>query len=801
MEDALALLKSEGLLKDWSDNQILPGRNISAAVKAHMDNDDIIVFLLSPAFIASDECMKEWKYAKHLARAGRPLVRIPIILRVCPWLDLLGTDDIKALPNDGLPVAEFDDQDTAWLQVYEGIKAVVNELRNTFTAKAEFLAELEKTDFLSQQHIKLQDIFVFLPLVRLDSQDNEDGRPYETVYDAEALLNKRYSLVHGVDRSGKTALGRHIFLTLVEQSKPVLYVDLNEVHQLPNNEFFRRVYRSQFNGDFSLWNQQTGKSLVLDNLSGRPHLIDFVVAAKESFDRIVITLASDVFYSFFRDDSRIADFEILQICPLTHALQESLIRKRLSLSSRDAPLSDGYIDQIENRVNAIIVSDKVVPRYPFFVLCILQTYEAYMPSGLNITSYGHCYYALIVASLIRAGVSNEDSDINACFNFARNLAFSIYQYSNDNADVAFEFNNFIREYRSDFFISMSIINRLRDSEFGLLTGEGQFRKPYMQYYFLGMFLSKDSASNRTLLERMCDASHVPANYLTLLFTIHHTDDARIIDDILLRSMIALEEVRPATLDRTETRIFQDIVRALPASILSKEQVASARRREREALDDSAFPVDDLNGFEYSEGSEVEDAVNGVYRILKNNEIMGQIIRNRYGSMKRGKVEEIIEIVADSGLRLVNFVLKNGDEIREMARYENAKDRDFDIEEIKDVLSGFSFIWTMVNVGHIIGCINAPETRSAVNAVVGRRNTPAYDLIGYFTLLDAAQKLDDRVKNELTRLLKQHKDPFIRRVLSLRTQHYMNTHFGKARIEQAVCALLGIKYLPRLVRRQ
>ena len=127
MGDALALLKREGLLKDWSDNQILPGQKISAAVKTHMDDDDIIVFLLSQDFLASKECMKEWDYAKQLASEGRPLVRIPIILRDCPWLELLGTDDIKALPNDGRPVAKFDDQDTAWRQVYQGIKAVVEK--------------------------------------------------------------------------------------------------------------------------------------------------------------------------------------------------------------------------------------------------------------------------------------------------------------------------------------------------------------------------------------------------------------------------------------------------------------------------------------------------------------------------------------------------------------------------------------------------------------------------------------------------------------------------------------------------
>ena len=93
----------------------------------------------------------------------------------------------------------------------------------------------------------------------------------------------------------------------------------------------------------------------------------------------------------------------------------------------DTPISDGLVDRAEKHVNSVIISDKVVPRYPFYVLSILQTYEAYMPSNLSVTSYGHCYYVLIFASLVRAGISRTDDAINACFNFAEHLAYDIYR--------------------------------------------------------------------------------------------------------------------------------------------------------------------------------------------------------------------------------------------------------------------------------------------------------------------------------------------------------------------------------------
>ena len=57
----------------------------------------IIVFIFSPDFIASEECMKEWYYAQTLATGAKPLFRIPIIVRNCAWKDILKGDDVKAL--------------------------------------------------------------------------------------------------------------------------------------------------------------------------------------------------------------------------------------------------------------------------------------------------------------------------------------------------------------------------------------------------------------------------------------------------------------------------------------------------------------------------------------------------------------------------------------------------------------------------------------------------------------------------------------------------------------------------------
>ena len=799
MEKSLALLKRKKLLKDSFDHNItLPGREMSAKLREKMNEADIMAFFISSDFIASDECMKEWEYAKQLSKKGNLLFRIPIILADCSWQDMLeesGDKYLKALPEDGKPVAGYDDENVAWQQVYEGIKAVIDNLRNTFTPKPEFLKEIEETEFLSQKHIKLRDIFVFLPMSCYNPQKEAGQGLEEKITNQEQLMEKNLAIVHGEEMSGKTALSRHLFLYLMERSEPVLYMDLREASVKAREESFKDEYGRQFNGDYSLWKNQSNKTLILDNLNSSPSLINFVVFAKDFFDRIIVTLSSDVFYSFFRDETRLADFCEMKINPLTHKQQEQLIRKRLALIDRREPVTDGFVDQVEKHVNSIITK-RIVPRYPFFVLAALQIYEGYMPSSLSITSQGQCYYVLIVANLEKAGILGDEKNVNTCFNFAEKLAFHVYNLTAENRSMnTSDFEEFVEGY--NFFIPKSILHRLTDRDYGLITKDGCFKMEYMYYFFLGRFFGKNMEEHKAVIEEMGRESYVTSNYLTLLFIIHHTNDSKIIEDILIRTMCALDNVTPATLDATETKKFRSILDALPKSILSSESVEEQRKKQRDTLEITDSEEDPEKKLaEEAEQTGDEDPVNDCYRILKNNEILGQILRTQYGSLEKPKIKEIVETIADGGLRLVNSFVKDDEEIAGYAGYLHEKYPEYELYKIRDILVSLSFLWTIINIEKVVSNVNQPEIMEAVDEVVLQRTTPAYDLIGYFSLLDSSKELTEKMRNELGVLWKKHNDLFVKSILSIRTQHYINTHGGETAVEQSICSLLDVKYIPR-----
>ena len=311
----------------------------------------------------------------------------------------------------------------------------------------------------------------------------------------------------------------------------------------------------------------------------------------------------------------------------------------------------------------------------------------------------------------------------------------------------------------------------------------------MYYFFLGRYLSKNRIKHGSLIESMCENSHETSNYLTLLFIIHHTNDDMIIDSILLRTMCTFDFIQQAELNPRETKKFESVVANMDENILSGNSVETNRKHDREARDTG----DQL------EEVEQNNIVNHLYRILKNNEILGQILRNNFGKLKRLRIEEIVETIADGGLRLVNSLLEDEEQINQLAEFIVSKKPNYSLEEVKGALRYLSFIWTMINIEKVVSAINFPEIRQEVNRVVSKKSTPAYDLIGYFSHLDSAYNLSDTTKNELKGLLNKYDDEFVRRVLSLRTQHYMNTHRSKTPIEQSVCSLLKLNYTPNRYR--
>jgi tetratricopeptide (TPR) repeat protein len=128
LEAQLAILRQEGLIEIWDKGDTAAGADRSRAADARFEAADIILLLISPDFLASDDVGGVWferALARHEARTARV---IPVVLRPCLW-QRGAFAKLQALPTDGEPVTsgKWSSQDDAFRVVAEGIARAVEE--------------------------------------------------------------------------------------------------------------------------------------------------------------------------------------------------------------------------------------------------------------------------------------------------------------------------------------------------------------------------------------------------------------------------------------------------------------------------------------------------------------------------------------------------------------------------------------------------------------------------------------------------------------------------------------------------
>ncbi|WP_422445426.1 toll/interleukin-1 receptor domain-containing protein [Endozoicomonas sp. ALB091] len=121
-------LKRNNVISSWDDRQLIPGQEWKSEIFAKLESADLILLMVSPDFIASDFCYeKEMTRAVERHNSGSAVV-IPIILRDCHWGDTPFAK-LQALPKDVKPISTWDNIDAAWVNVIEGIKASIEDLK------------------------------------------------------------------------------------------------------------------------------------------------------------------------------------------------------------------------------------------------------------------------------------------------------------------------------------------------------------------------------------------------------------------------------------------------------------------------------------------------------------------------------------------------------------------------------------------------------------------------------------------------------------------------------------------------
>jgi len=147
LEVHLAMLKRQGLISLWHDRRIDSGDYVHGEIMDAMKRANLILFLVSPDFLASDYCYDvEVQTAVERHKSGAVKV-IPIILRPCEWKQVDLFKNLLGAPTDNRAVSKWPDRDEAFLDITTRIRTVIEKMRGPTTHSSQTISVAQKQTY------------------------------------------------------------------------------------------------------------------------------------------------------------------------------------------------------------------------------------------------------------------------------------------------------------------------------------------------------------------------------------------------------------------------------------------------------------------------------------------------------------------------------------------------------------------------------------------------------------------------------------------------------------------------------
>ncbi len=361
---------------------------------------------------------------------------------------------------------------------------------------------------------------------------------------------------------------------------------------------------------------------------------------------------------------------------------------------------------------------------------------------------------------------------------------------------------FRRKYGEQYVMKDSVVARLTRATRSILRlrkAVYEFRYGFVYYFFLGYHMARHFGECRGALEELSRNSDVRDNTFVLIFTVHHTQDERLLDLVVARTLQVYEDLEPASLAVGESQALEIAIDELPAHVLGSESVATARlaeRRYRDTMERHVAPR--------RQGGATGRPPDGRRpRALRNMEVLGQIVKTKYGSLSRARLGEIVSAISGASRRLIAYCISE-EGIQRMEKFLLERARELELGEegermaefLRKHMRGLVAIAVLAILDKTAACIRKPELDGVVQHACDTSNTPADALLYFQFVLNTAKELQLGNVKEMERLLgdfQRSGNRVAERLLSLTVQGYLQTHEVDYTLRQRVYTRLGLPY--------
>ena len=285
---------------------------------------------------------------------------------------------------------------------------------------------------------------------------------------------------------------------------------------------------------------------------------------KKTFSKVIMVISPAYMNKLFFSGTNNEKTKFYHIKSLSYEKRNQLIEKWLYIGRDQFSVNHTELerkvrltfDQITN-----LLGEQYMPSYPVFILSLLQSLNNSLKSfEISKTSYGYCYYSLIIVALIRNGVRQEK--VEGIIQFLSKLAFSMFEKSKNTftlKDYQEFYQSYIKTYRASY--SQDRLIHVLISSYIIKESESnyKFTYKYIFYYLIAASISqiKDEKKQSEIVEHLCNNMHKEKEANILIFLVNQNVVPDVIEQLLFYSCLPFENLIPVTLD-TKDRLFSQI---------------------------------------------------------------------------------------------------------------------------------------------------------------------------------------------------------------------------------------------------
>lgn len=705
----------------------------------------------------------------------------------------------------------------------ENLKLIQSSVNHkSFQIKPEFFESINKISiplqFEKVGNIRLSDIFIFPDLERIKN----DYKKLDDFIDSEELLdneNFKDCILEGENQSGKTSLLKMLYRRFYEKGYYPLYLDGADINKPDVHNLLEKAFKNQYRDNLSfeqyLQLDNYKKVILVDNIQKAkfniPTTIQFIKETKPLFDRIIITIGS--IYGYLSAlESEFPDTNLFTIKPLGYVKRNDLIELYHKIQESSFTINDQILlDKVKFSFSQVelVLGNKLMPSFPVFVLSILQTLSYAKPIDLEQTSYGYCYQSLIhIALATKAKVINEE--IDAYFNFLTEFSYELYEKQQKIFSDS-EFSKFYDHYSSKFITPPleKMKEALINSNIIVFEDESyRFSYKYIFYFLVAKKVSDiiSTKKGKEIVIQLCNNLQREKNANILVFIAHHSKDNFLIESATFSSMVTFEDIEAITLEKNDKfyQLIKGIAEEVSNEVIDANKNPNEERKEALSERDQLQREKDLKkansdkNKEDDEDTEIQEELVTFYQAFRSIEIVGQIIKNRKGSLEKDSLVSMITELYQTGFRSISYfggtLLEAKEAIIEglLNNTEDGETRPMIEKRINDY---FQFITLQACLGvfsKMIHSVGNKDLKKLFDEVAEKIDTPAakiltFSIKTYYDRMSVRelQKLADEFQNNRVAL----------KILKARVRAYLYNNYIDYKSKQRIASSLKMDITP------